>query len=56
MMLAQLFLAEKINDMSDLAEEMSDPSGTHIKGDQRGDPEKKRLVLIFRCYSFLQVK
>ena len=30
-----------LSDMTVLAEEMSDPSGTHQLGDQRGDPEKK---------------
>ena len=30
-----------ISGMTLLAEEMSDPSGTHQLGDQRGDPEKK---------------
>ncbi len=43
------FPGRNLNDMSDLAEEMSDPSGTHIKGDQRGDSEKKDW------YSFLGV-
>ena len=27
--------------MSPEAQAMSDPTGTHLKGDQRGDPDKK---------------
>lgn len=43
------FPGRNLNDMSDIAEEMSDPSGTHVKGDQRGNPEKNDW------YSFLGV-
>ena len=39
---SKTYPGENIDDMSNIASQLSDPTGTHVSGDQRGNPNNKK--------------